>query len=1055
MTARWGNDVSQAKAETLIAQAGRENATSLDLSRLALDSVPESLRHLTALTTLDLSGNRLMELPEWLGRLPHLTSLNLMRNPAAVAESLGNLTGLKALNLCANRLGSVPDALRQFDRLETLDLSGNRLVSLPDWFSELTSLRELRLGETGLDTVPAPVRQLTALSSLSLFGNVLTSLPDWIGELTSLRRFSLEFNGLGSLPEPLRRLTALASLDLHGNVLGRLPDWLAELTDLTRLDVGRNALGVLPDWLGELTKLTALNVAHNGLGSLPESMRRLTSLYTLDLRHNEFESLPDWLGELPQLAKLYLVPNENLVTPPPEIVANGTEAVLAFLRAGRDGGTTRIWRSKLILVGQGRAGKSTLVAALDGRGFDKHRPSTEGLAVTALPLRYPNPDGDPALAGVSMKLAVWDFGGQEIYHATHQFFLTARSLFLVVWNPNQGYDNSRLRYWLDAVTARAPGAPILLVATHGAQRPADLPLNDLRERFPAIIGACTVDSETGAGIEELRAAITKLAATLPLMGSPWPATWAAGAAAIRELPQTHTTLSAVRALLESHQVAGTDQDEVLAALTGLGDVLHYPEEQSLADTVVLQPEWLNTRIARILDSKEVAARDGQLLWQDVDSEWADVDPALREHFLTMMDHYDISYRVHDQGTDTASVVTALLPWEKPDLSSIWPADYTGRQISLTYNPSFIPPGIPTWFITRTRRFAARHWRTGALLRDPVSGSLAQVEADLVNGTLRITARGESLDRFLPVLLSELQHSLGRYPGLTAQRRIQCPLPDSGQHPQHQYNYLHLLKALLRGNETITCPDTGDEVVIRPLLSGIHPNPEELAGLGGHARIDVLESALGIRLDRIEGQVVLARENTDVLRVAAAESVEVRCPSVFTVRTVRRGMARTHFELRVCCEAEGQWHEVVFPDSAAADATYDLRTLNDWAQAVAPRIQTVATTAKAVLPLFSLLLGGIAVPLHGATKREVLSVRTHLPKIPSHLAVLDDSHAPADLRDVSVPTSYASTDADFRELRALFTALDAARTGHRTLGGLSRAQTTSGKTVFLCPYHAAR
>ena len=27
---------------------------------------------------------------------------------------------------------------------------------------------------------------------------------------------------------------------------------------------------------------------------------------------------------------------------------------------------------------------------------------------------------------------MWDFGGQEIYHATHQFFLTRRSLYVLV-----------------------------------------------------------------------------------------------------------------------------------------------------------------------------------------------------------------------------------------------------------------------------------------------------------------------------------------------------------------------------------------------------------------------------------------------------------------------------------------------------------------------------------------------------------------------------------------------------------------------------------------------
>ena len=34
--------------------------------------------------------------------------------------------------------------------------------------------------------------------------------------------------------------------------------------------------------------------------------------------------------------------------------------------------------------------------------------------------------------GQDFGVNMWDFGGQEIYHATHQFFLTKRSLYALV-----------------------------------------------------------------------------------------------------------------------------------------------------------------------------------------------------------------------------------------------------------------------------------------------------------------------------------------------------------------------------------------------------------------------------------------------------------------------------------------------------------------------------------------------------------------------------------------------------------------------------------------------
>ena len=61
-----------------------------------------------------------------------------------------------------------------------------------------------------------------------------------------------------------------------------------------------------------------------------------------------------------------------------------------------------------------------------------------------------------------MRLSAWDFGGQQIYHATHQFFLTNRSLFLLLWSSRAGWEQGNLRYWLDIITARAPESPIVL-----------------------------------------------------------------------------------------------------------------------------------------------------------------------------------------------------------------------------------------------------------------------------------------------------------------------------------------------------------------------------------------------------------------------------------------------------------------------------------------------------------------------------------------------------------------------------------------------------------------
>ncbi|KAG8224988.1 hypothetical protein J437_LFUL005999, partial [Ladona fulva] len=61
----------------------------------------------------------------------------------------------------------------------------------------------------------------------------------------------------------------------------------------------------------------------------------------------------------------------------------------------------------------------------------------------------------------------WDFGGQREYYATHQYFLSKRSLYLVVWRIPDGQRGiSEILQWLVNIQARAPNSPVIIVGTH-------------------------------------------------------------------------------------------------------------------------------------------------------------------------------------------------------------------------------------------------------------------------------------------------------------------------------------------------------------------------------------------------------------------------------------------------------------------------------------------------------------------------------------------------------------------------------------------------------------
>ncbi|MGC1480572.1 MAG: COR domain-containing protein, partial [Chthoniobacterales bacterium] len=128
---------------------------------------------------------------------------------------------------------------------------------------------------------------------------------------------------------------------------------------------------------------------------------------------------------------------------------------------------------KIMVLGNGRIGKTQICRRLLGESYIQDADSTHGITVTTTSLA--------AHAGTEeagdVLAHLWDFGGQDIYHGTHTLFMRSRAVFFVVWTPesedrtehqHQGirFRNHRLDYWLEMVRqVGGPGSPVLLIQT--------------------------------------------------------------------------------------------------------------------------------------------------------------------------------------------------------------------------------------------------------------------------------------------------------------------------------------------------------------------------------------------------------------------------------------------------------------------------------------------------------------------------------------------------------------------------------------------------------------
>ncbi|MFD5552212.1 COR domain-containing protein [Streptomyces sp. NPDC127068] len=930
---------------------------------------------------------------------------------------------------------------------DTLELVGLRLTELPESIRGLSRLRRLRIDRMRLPHLPGWLFDLTQLVELHAANNGLRSVPDSLGRLVNLRQLVLDGNDLMTLPESIGDLARLHRLSVSRNLLRRLPDSLSRLDQLTHLQLTFNILESLPPGLSDLTSLVNLKLGGNELAELPTEFERLRGLRSLALSRNRLTELPTSLGHLEHLATLGLEGNP-LTTPPPEIVAAGTPAVLSFLR-DLDADAVRQWSSKVVVVGEGRVGKTSLLKALRREDHDPHEDSTHGLTVGQLALPHPSPP-DPDQP-VTMRLATWDFGGQEIYHATHQFFLTDRSLFLLLWDAQIGWEASKLHYWLDMIKARAPHAPVLLVATHLGPRPPDLPLSELRETYPGlIIGSMSADSASGQGVDEVRERVRQEVARLPLMGAAWPRTWLRASDAVRARPEKHISPEQLNDLLAGAGVRdASHQNSLVAALHSLGDLLYYPDDEELCDLVVLRPQWLTGYISRVLDSEEVLNEGGLFRHAYGHELWRDVDRSLRRHFVRMMENFDLSYRTVDK---TASLVVELLPWEPPEYTAEWDRYGGGpgrRELRLRYRLHTVPPGVPTWFIAREHRFSTPvRWRSGALLKHADGEHAALITVDRHAKSAELRVRGPYPHDFFAVLKDGFEQTLLRYPGLDITRLVPCPHQDDlGRPCTHEFRHEQLVHRLTMDppRERIECPEHLWDVDVPFLLQGIErPGDRESHRMLSDlvARVDSLQRA--DRTQHAELTAMLAEQQRGFLHSLRREQSrqEVLCPSLVWVRRLTRREAGhvllpgEVFQLHLCCEAPGEWHllEGVEP--------YELPAHGAFTETVLPYVHRTLQALKFVVPVFGASLGAVSEELGKVMKDDVDVMKALLDGLPEELRRgLGESGSRA--------TVQAVDHAEQRRMHALLKELDPAE----EWGGLNKVTTPEGPTYWLCKAHA--
>ncbi|ETN84901.1 hypothetical protein NECAME_06625 [Necator americanus] len=433
----------------------------LNLKQNRLESIsPQFLSSLPQLINLDISRNCLTQLPEFIWLCPSLKELNVASNHLSTLPMVG----------ATPRIGRTSRSTQQ--PIAFTNPTGSDPITINDGIEDATNvvtkpLVRQNIWQSGINLSKVddenffpdfPVTSSSTLKTLNLSANRFQVFPFCLAcTCPRLLSLNISFNQLTALP-PVQCIPAhVRSLDFSGNLIKIL------FPSLSVLDVSSNALKTVTSEISRLAGLSVLNLAGNkGIQTLPPELGMLSRLWSLSLKGCQLKEPLD-----------SMVNTENCKTV--EIVAH-LKTILEESKTYH--------HLRLLILGSDGVGKSLLWEGLRSEAVQKKSPlQMESVRVAEWKFEAKKSKSEAALGPVAF--SSWDFTGQvsdftslrkiriayirsqREYHATHHYFLTRRTLYIVVWRVTDGevalHDVQR---WLINIQARAPNSCVILVGTH-------------------------------------------------------------------------------------------------------------------------------------------------------------------------------------------------------------------------------------------------------------------------------------------------------------------------------------------------------------------------------------------------------------------------------------------------------------------------------------------------------------------------------------------------------------------------------------------------------------
>lgn len=493
-----------------------------------------------------------------------------------------------------------------------------------------------------------------------------------------------------------------------------------------------------------------------------------------------------------------------------------------YIQQLKEQGESQLFEAKIIVIGGGAVGKTTLVKKLKNPEYKVPciEPSTHGIQISDY-----NFQQEVNANNIVFNSNIWDFGGQEIYHSTHQFFLTKRSLYILVIDSRTEEDD--YDYWLHVATTLGQNSPILIVINEKEDRRKDLDLAFIRTGFPSVVDYVRVNFATNRGLDFLRSKIHEELCNLPHIGQGLPKKWANIRQSLEKKDDEYISLSHYYELCESEKIYNEKQALLISDfLHDLGAILHFQNDFYLENILILSPEWVTQAVYDIFNSQLIINNNGRFNLKDLKSVWSKKYP--REKYpdlIRLINKFQLCYRLDNIEDEYIA----------PHLLSEKPPNYHFEDeniLQVQYHYPFLPKGIIHRFIVKTHDKIQVVWKNGVVISDR-KNTVAEIIQNKFEKTIEIKVAGSNAKELLYLIRSNLKKINDSFISLKCNERVPCICEKCKSSIEPMFYEIEILEnAKRKGKQTIECYKSFEAISVKRLTESLNTTLSTINELKG-------------------------------------------------------------------------------------------------------------------------------------------------------------------------------------------------------------------------------